>query len=190
MRFSTRMRVAATSATATAAALLHAARHGRTQQMGAPRVRLRAGDPAPEFALPASNGSEYHLADYRGRQRVVIAWFPKAFTGGCTRECESLARHRRRLEQTGAAIFGANCDSPATNREFADALGLEFPILSDVDGTVARAYGVLAAGGLPSRWTFYIGTDGRILSIDTNVRVGTSGSDIEDTLQRLQGRPA
>lgn len=95
-----------------------------------PRVRLRPGDLAPEFMLPGSDGAVHRLADYRGRQRVVLAWFPKAFTGGCTRQCESLARHRQRLERTGAAVFVANCDSPDTNREFAEALGLEFPILS------------------------------------------------------------
>lgn len=83
-------------------------------------------------------------------------------------------------------VFGANVDTPETNGEFAAALGLDFPIVSDPSKQTARAYGVLGASGFPSRWTFYIGADGRILSIDTEVRVSTNGSDIEHTLNQLR----
>lgn len=117
---------------------------------------------------------------------VVIAWFPKAFTSGCTMQCDSLARHQRRLTATGATVFAATLDTPETNREFAEALGLDIPILSDAGGRVAQAFGVLGASGFPSRWTFYIGSDGRIVDIDTHVRVSTHGTDIEERLKQLQ----
>lgn len=164
------------------AALARAARSGG----GDARPRLRPGDLAPEFTLQASDGRTYRLIDFRHRQVVVLAWFPKAFTGGCTMQCESIGARIGRLRDLGAAVFGANVDTPDTNRQFADALGLDFPILSDPSQTTARAYRVLNAGGLPSRWTFFIGLDGRIVSIDTGVRVSTNGADIERMLRELQ----
>ena len=189
MRFSTRVRVAATSATTTAAALVNLTLRGRARATSS-RVLLGPGDPAPDFVLPGSDGRTYRLSDYRGDRMVVLFWFPKAYTAGCARQCESLARHGEELKRTGAAIFGANLDTPQVNRQFAEALGLEFPILSDERGTIARDYDVLGTSGLPSRRTFYIGLDGRILSIDRNVRVGSSGPDIEKTVTQLQGPAA
>ncbi len=177
------MRVVVTSATTTAIALLNGARGRREIE----RVVLRVGDLAPDFTLTASDGRTYRLADFRGRQMVVIAWFPKAFTGGCTLQCQSIGAHSRRLRDMGAAVFGANVDAVETNRAFAAALGLDVPVLSDPSKATARAYGVIGASGFPSRWTFYVGMDGRILSIDADVRVRSNGLDIEDTLGQLQG---
>ncbi len=177
------MRVVVTSATTAAIALYNCTRGHRELN----RVVLRAGDPAPDFTLTASDGRTYRLADFRGRQMVVIAWFPKAFTSDCAIQCESIGAHGRRLRDTGAAIFGANVDTVETNRAFAAALGFDMPVLSDPSKATARAYGVIGASGFPSRSTFYIGADGRILSIDTDVRVSSNGSDIEDTLGQLLG---
>ena len=118
---------------------------------------------------------------------VVLVWFPRAFTGGCTVQCQSIGAHVDALRASGAMVFGANVDTPETNRQFAAALGLAFPILSDPSGTTARAYGVLGASGLPSRWTFYIGADGRVLSIDKAVRVSTNGRDIGRALEEWAG---
>jgi peroxiredoxin Q/BCP len=161
------------------AALLNIVRGGEAS----PRVVLRVGDEAPDFVLAASDGRTYRLSECRERQMVVLAWFPRAFTGGCTVQCTSLGAHSSRLRETGIALFGANVDTTETNREFAQALGLDFPILSDPEKTTARAYGVLGASGFPARWTFYIGRDGRIQSIDTHVRVSSNGSDIAAALQ-------
>jgi peroxiredoxin Q/BCP len=150
----------------------------------APRVELAAGDLAPDFTLPASDGRTYRLADMRG-QVVVVAWFPKAFTAGCTAECRSIGMSKRALGAFDAAIFAASCDTVEINREFAASTGIEFPILSDPDATVARAYGVLGPLGLPSRWTVYIGADGRVLAIDREVRFGNHGADIMAALERF-----
>jgi peroxiredoxin Q/BCP len=182
VRLLTRWRVVATSATTAVRALLNLVRGGAE----AGDVELRAGDEAPEFSLVASDGRRYRLSEFRRRQPVVLAWFPKAFTGGCTIQCESIGAHSGRFRDIGAAVFGANVDTPDTNKAFSAALGLDFPILSDPDQSTARAYGVLGASGFPSRWTFYIGMDGRILSVDKEVHVSTNGSDIENTLGKLQ----
>jgi len=81
--------------------------------------------------------------------------------------------------------FGASVDTPQVNAEFAEALGLTFPILSDPERTVARAYGVLGASGFASRWTFYIAADGRIVDIDKHVRVTSHGADVAARLKEL-----
>ena len=149
------------------------------------RVQLDVGADAPEFSLPASDGRSYRLSDFRGRSVVVIAWFPKAFTGGCTAECRSIGTTKLALDGYDAAVFAASCDTVDTNRAFAESMGIDLPILSDADASVARAYGVLGPLGLPSRWTIYIGVDGRILAIDRDVKTGSHGDDIRSTLERF-----
>ena len=81
--------------------------------------------------------------------------------------------------------FGASVDSPETNARFAASIGVDYPILSDPEKTVARAYGVLGASGFASRWTFYIGDDGRILDIDRKVTAGSHGRDVVARVKSL-----
>lgn len=150
-----------------------------------PRVRLEAGDTAPDFTLAASDGRTYRLSSFRRRAVVVIAWFPKAFTSGCTAECAAIGSSAPALAPFDVVVLGASLDTVETNRAFAESLGIGFPILSDTDGSVARAYGVLGRFGLPNRWTYYVGIDGRILAVDREVHVGTHGADIVSTLERL-----
>ena len=83
------------------------------------------------------------------------------------------------------SYFAASVDGEDVNRRFAESLGLTYPILSDATKAVAKAYGVLAASGYASRWTFYIGADGRILDIDTKVSAASHGSDVVAKLTHL-----
>jgi thioredoxin-dependent peroxiredoxin len=155
---------------------------GRIEPAGA---QLRVGDPAPDFTLPGSDGHEYKLSDFRGRKPVVIAWFPKAFTPGCTAECRSLGENDDALRRLQVQYFTASVDSPRTNAEFAASLNLPYPILSDETRETARAYGVITASGFPSRWTFYVGLDGRILYIDRQVHASGHGADVAARLREL-----
>ena len=140
---------------------------------------LKVGDVAPDFELPGSDGRTYRLKEILdGGQGVVIAWFPKAFTGGCTVECQSLGASGDDLRRFNMRYFAASVDTAEMNARFAQSLGVDYPILSDPGKTVARAYGVLGASGYASRWTFYIGGDGRILAIDKKVRPSSHGRDI------------
>ncbi len=82
--------------------------------------------------------------------------------------------------------FAASVDSPETNTKFAASLGIDYPILSDPTRDVARAYGVLAPSGFASRWTFYIGADGRILDIDKKVSASSHGADVVARLTELR----
>ena len=81
--------------------------------------------------------------------------------------------------------FAASVDAPETNRKFAESLGLDYPILSDPEKSTARAYGVLMKIGLASRWTFYIGVDGKVLLVDQDVSPGSAGADVARRLQEL-----
>src|SRR5918995_5038322 len=73
-------------------------------------VELKVGDTAPDFTLPGTDGKTHKLSDYRGKQAVVLAWFPKAFTQGCTIECKSLAANGEKIRQYEVAYFMASVD--------------------------------------------------------------------------------
>jgi peroxiredoxin Q/BCP len=148
------------------------------------QAELAVGDPAPDFKLQASDGKEYRLADFRGRQAVVLAWFPRAFTSGCTVECKSLANNGDRIRAFDVTYFMASTDPVEKNTEFAADTGADFPLLSDPDGEVARAYGVYSMG-FARRHTFYIDRDGIITHIDTAVKPSTSAEDMIANLERL-----
>jgi len=154
----------------------------------APSAELKVGDMAPDFTLPATDGKTYKLSSFRGKQAVVLAWFPKAFTRGCTIECKSLAEGSAKLKMYDAAYFMASVDpidGDQGNKAFADSLHADFPLLSDPTRETANAYGVLGRGGVANRWTFYIGKDGKILAIDKAVKPATSAEDLAAKLGEL-----
>src|SRR4051794_6811711 len=80
---------------------------------------LKVGDKAPDFSVKGSDGKTYSLADFKGKQGVVIAWFPKAFTGGCTAECKSFRASSDALKASKVAYFTASVDTPEKNADFA-----------------------------------------------------------------------
>jgi thioredoxin-dependent peroxiredoxin len=149
-------------------------------------AELKTGDTAPDFTLPGSDGKTYRLADYRGKQAVLLAWFPKAFTSGCTNECKSFRAGGGELRKFDVAYFTASCDTAEKNKEFANSLGADYPILSDPDGATAKGYGVTdAVRKWPQRWTFYIGADGKILCVDKSVNTATHAADVAKKLKEL-----
>lgn len=147
---------------------------------------LKVGDEAPAFELKGSDGKTYKLEDFKGKKAVVVAWFPKAFTGGCTKECTSMRADGKLIREFDAAYFTASVDDAETNAKFAKSLDLDYPILSDPSKKVAEAYGVInPERQLPFRWTFYIGEDGKILYIDKQVQTTEHGKDIAAKLKEL-----
>lgn len=146
---------------------------------------LQVGDLAPDFSLPGTDDKTYRLSDYRGKQAVVLAWFPQAYTSGCTIECKSLTENGHLIQEFDVSYFMASVDPLADNIGFAIETGANFPLLSDEDKSVARSYGVLHPQGFAKRQTFYIGKDGRILKIDTVIRPESSAEDIASTLAEL-----
>jgi peroxiredoxin Q/BCP len=98
-------------------------------------------------------------------------------------ECRSLGTSGDQLRRFDVAYFGASVDSAETNARFAQSLGLDYPVLSDPAKAVARAYGVLSPTGYASRWTFFIGVDGRIAGIDKRVSPVRHGRDVAEALR-------
>src|SRR5688500_18355463 len=150
-------------------------------QAQAPAAELKVGDMAPDFSLQASDGKAYKLSDFRGKRSVVVAWFPAAFTRGCTIECKSLAANGDKIRKYDVAYFMASVDpleGEKGNAAFAKAQGADFPLLSDPDKSVATKYGVLGGRGFANRWTFYIDRNGRIAHIDKAVNPETSAEDM------------
>jgi len=149
-------------------------------------TELKVGDPAPNFKLQASDGKTYQLSDFKGKKAVVVAWFPKAFTQGCTLECKSLAANGERLRKYDVAYFMASVDAVDDNTRFAESEKADFPLLSDADKSVATRWGVLAPRGFANRWTFFIDKNGRIAYIDKAVNPETSAEDILARLAQLK----
>lgn len=145
---------------------------------------LEVGDIAPDFELQGSDGQSHRLSDYRG-QAVVIAWFPKAFTRGCTIECKSLAENGYLINAFNAKYFMASVDPIEDNVGFAEQEGAKFPILSDPTKDTARAYNVLGSSGLAMRHTIYVGPDGKIIAVDKAIKPATSAEDIAAKLGEL-----
>ena len=147
---------------------------------------LKAGDKAPAFTLKGSDGKTYSLDDFKGKKAVVVAWFPKAFTGGCTKECKSFREHSAEMKKLNVAYFTASVDTPDYNKKFAESLDLDYPILSDPDKSVAKAYGVLnPERGVPNRWTFYIDKNGVIKEVDKKINTTNAGPDVAAKVKEL-----
>ena len=150
----------------------------------------QVGDPAPDFTLQASNGHTYHLGDFKGKKAVVVAWFPKAFTRGCTIECKSLAANGEKIRHFEVAYFMASVDpvdGEKGNKAFAASENADFPILADPTKAVAEAYGVLnTERGFANRWTFYIDRNGKIAAVDKAVKTDTSAEDMIAKLSELK----
>jgi len=146
----------------------------------------QVGDAAPEFEMVGSDGKTHKLSDYKGKQAVVVAWYPRAFTGGCTKECKSFKEQGGSIREYNVAYFTASCDPAELNKKFAESLSADYPILSDPDGTVAKAYGIYnPERKAAQRWTFYIGQDGKILAIDKTVKTESHGTDVAAKLGEL-----
>lgn len=150
---------------------------------------LKVGDQAPDFKMQGSDGKTYTLSQFKGKQNVVIAWFPKAFTSGCTIECKSLAENGHLLKQYNVQYFMASTDDVDDNMKFAKETSADFPLLSDPEGDVADAYNV-SFMGYAKRHTFYIDKSGKIVMIDKNVRPKTSAEDMAKYMGMLKFDPA
>ena len=151
---------------------------------------LKVGEQAPNFKLQATNGDYYQLSDYKGKQAVVLAWYPMANTRGCTIECKSLVEKGHLIRKYNVSYFMASVDPLDKNRDFAKKTGADFPMLSDPSKETAKAYDVLNFMRVASRVTFYISKEGEILKIDDDINPKTAAEDIAKHLKELNVDPA
>ena len=148
-------------------------------------LALEIGDTAPDFSLQASDGKTYSLEQFKGKQAVVIAWYPRAFTSGCTIECKSLSENSALLKQFDVSYFMASVDPLEKNIAFAESTKADFPLLSDPSKEVARAYDVLTLNLFSKRHTIYISKEGKILMVDQNINAATSAEDMMANFEKL-----
>jgi peroxiredoxin Q/BCP len=126
-------------------------------------VTLKAGDPAPDFKAVATDGKTISLSDYVGKQNLVLYFYPKDMTGGCTREACNFRDDLSKYTAANTAILGVSMDSREMHLQFTQKDSLTFPLLVDTSGAICKAYGVPYDGHYAHRWTFLIGKDGKII---------------------------
>ncbi len=149
---------------------------------------IEAGERAPAFTLPADDGTKLRLADLKG-QPVVLYFYPRDNTPGCTREACAFRDQRAKLKKHGAIVLGVSTDSVASHGKFRDKYGLNFPLLADVDHRVAEKYGAWREKNLYGkksmgiqRSTFLIGPDGEVAKVWKRVKVDGHDQQVLDAL--------
>jgi peroxiredoxin Q/BCP len=165
---------------------------------------LSVGDQAPHFKALADDGSTWELQKLLGQKYIVVYFYPAAMTGGCTTQACSYRDHREHLQLAGVEVVGVSGDKVENLRIFKQAENLNFTLLSDEKGDIARAFGVplgdggaikrtvgdlefeLVRGVTARRWTFIIGKDGKIIYRNDSVN---AGKDTEEVLAFIKSMP-
>jgi peroxiredoxin Q/BCP len=149
------------------------------KRSGGPQV----GDAAPDVAAPDADGSLVRLRSFTGRP-VVVFFYPKDGTAGCTAEACSLRDHYQDLKSAGAVILGVSVQDAESHKKFADEHKLPFPLLVD-DGSLSRAFGVGHLGWLDQRVTFLLGRDGRVARVWEDVDTQNHGREVLAAVRAL-----
>jgi thioredoxin-dependent peroxiredoxin len=173
----------------------------------AQEITLGPGDKAPSFTAMADNGEEWNSADHVGDSIIVLFFYPAAMTGGCTAQACSFRDNRTKLTEMGAEVVGISGDTVENQRIFKITNNLNFPLLSDTDGSIARSFGVPVREGSSSitrevdgeevvltrevttaRWTFIIDRNGTIVYKDTQVDAAGDSDAVIAAIERLAVR--
>ena len=146
---------------------------------------LKVGDTAPDFRLPSTEGREIALIEFRGKKNVVLYFYPKDDTPGCTKEACSFRDERPKFDKKDAVILGVSFDDLESHKKFAGKYKLPFPLLSDADKKIAEAYGVYKEKSMYGRTymgiersTFVIDKDGKIAQVYRKVRVDGHSDEV------------
>jgi peroxiredoxin Q/BCP len=151
---------------------------------------IKVGEPAPDFSGTLGRGGQLRLRDFRGRRHVILYFFPKDFTPGCTKEACSFRDRRPEVAALDAEIVGVSFDTAAKHAAFAERYDLPYPLVSDADAKIASAYGVSRLGGwLPTRRvTFVIDKDGIVRHIiESELNIDKHIDEALAMLRALQG---
>jgi peroxiredoxin Q/BCP len=128
-------------------------------------MKLKAGDKAPGFSLQDSIGKTYTLAEYKGKSPVIVYFYPKAGTTGCTKEACGIRDDWSKFSKNGIPVLGISVDDKKDIKKFVDDYKLNFPLLSDYDKSVSNKYGVLGKSGYDHRITFIIDKNSKIAHV-------------------------
>jgi thioredoxin-dependent peroxiredoxin len=161
---------------------------GYTLTRGADSKTPVVGSAAPDFTLNSQDGKPVSLRDFRGKW-VVLYFYPKDFTSGCTTEAHNFQRDLAQYERKHAVIVGVSVQSADSHKEFCAKEGLNFKLLADIDHTASEEYGSLMNFGvakLSARHTFLIDPDGTIVKEYMNVNPGKHSDEVLAALTELQ----
>jgi peroxiredoxin Q/BCP len=148
-------------------------------------VQLPLNQAAPAFTLPTNTGDgTVSLADYRGKW-VVVYFYPKDFTSGCTLEARRFQQDLPRYTDRNAQILGVSVDSVSSHAEFCDSEGLKFPLLADTDGAVSKRYGSWM-GVVALRHTYIVDPDGVLRATFTGVNPAIHSAEVLAKLDELR----
>lgn len=152
---------------------------------GVPEV----GKPSPDFKLTSNEGKQVSLKDYKGKW-VVLYFYPKDFTSGCTIEAKNFQRDLAAYEKVKAVILGVSVDTAESHKDFCTKEGLSFKLLSDTDAKVSTAYGSVRdtnnGGKISQRNTFIIDPKGKVAKVFTGVNVAKHSEEVLAALAELQ----
>lgn len=156
-------------------------------------IVLNIGDKAPAFVLPSGDGKEVDLASFKGKKDVILYFYPKDNTPGCTREACGFQEAFPEIEHSEAVVLGVSRDSPASHQRFSQKYNLSFPLLSDPDALVCKSYGVYKLKKNYGReyWgiersTFVIDLEGKIAEVFRCVKVNGHIEKVLSVIASLQ----
>jgi peroxiredoxin Q/BCP len=156
------------------------------QSCGGNAENLSVGNPAPDFTLQDSDGKSYSLSSYKENNPVIIYFYPKAGTPGCTKQACGIRDSFNKFKENEIVVLGVSVDSKESIKEFINDNRLNFPLLSDENKEVSKAYGVLNNIGLDSRITFIVNKQGIIANILRDVDVETHADDVFNIAIKLK----
>ncbi|MGO9246835.1 MAG: peroxiredoxin [Verrucomicrobiia bacterium] len=146
----------------------------------------KVGDKAPDFSVAASDGTTVHLKDYIGKGNIILYFYPKDDTTGCTKEACGLRDTFDEFKGLNATILGVSFDSVASHKAFIAKYNLPFVLLADTDKSVAKLYGVADdSSRVASRVTFVIDKAGKITFVDPKVNPATHAAELRTVLNSL-----
>jgi peroxiredoxin Q/BCP len=148
----------------------------------------KAGETAPDFSLPSGDGATVNLKDYKGKW-VVLYFYPKDFTSGCTLEAKNFERDSSKYQGEGAVILGVSVDSAQSHKDFCAKEGLNFKLLADPDGKTVAAYGSgmdYKGAKMAARNTFLIDPQGKIAKVYTAVKPAEHSEEVLKDLAVLK----
>ncbi|MCS6850077.1 MAG: peroxiredoxin [Gemmataceae bacterium] len=169
------------------------------------KVDLKVGDKAPSFTALDDSGKPFNSEDVVGKKIVVVYFYPADFTGGCTKQACGFRDDMTKLASKDVVVIGVSCDSVATHAAFKKHHKLNFTLLADEKGEVARKFGVPLSGkggtakgfdlqgneatfkreNSAARWTFVIGKDGRIAMKNTKVSAADDSKAVLEAIEKL-----
>ena len=148
----------------------------------------KAGDMAPAFSLPSGDGTTISLKDYKGKW-VVLYFYPKDFTSGCTLEAKNFERDSSKYQSADAVVLGVSVDSAQSHKDFCAKEGLNFKLLADPDGKTVAAYGSgmeYKGAKMAARNTFLIDPQGKIAKVYTSVKPAEHSDEVLKDLAELK----